>query len=732
MEPDEVLPHDMTGTSPVETGSARSLIIALVALGATAIATQIILIREFLSVFYGNELVIGIVLAAWMILTGVGAFLGTSADRFVVKRNAIPLTLLALGVVPMLTVFMLRFLRNIVFTAGSMIGIVQAFFSAVVLLAPFCCISGFSFALLTTAVSRQRGRNSIAAAYSWESLGSAGGGLLFSLILLPWLDTFQGLAVLLIIDAGLAWLLAFRSRAGFVRVLAALSLGAGILLVVFGNLDRSSRQFLFPGQTIAFFKDTPYGNLTVTRQSGQTNLFENSVLMFSTNDVTANEENVHYAMAQHPSPQRVLLIGGGISGTTEEILKYGVESLDYAEMNPWIISIGREFTNALNDSRLRVINDDGRKYVRTANRRYDAVLVNLPDPETVQLNRFYTIEFFEELKKVLTDSAVVSISLLPSAEYQGPEARSTSSVLYATLRRNFANVLVVPGARNYFLASDGNLDIRIGQLIEQRKVTTTYVNRFYLDDRMLEQRSAEIMRSFDKASPPNTDFEPISYYRQLSYWLSYFGISPGVWILLAVAAILLLIWRFSVVGVGMFVGGLVGVSLEIVLLLVFQTLSGSLYYMTGVVITAFMAGLAAGSWFARRFFPGAGIRMFVGIQLGVAAACVLLPSLFVGLREANFQSETMQAVFSLLAFLLAVLFGMEFAVASSLRRGTIASTTSELYGLDLAGSAFGALIISVYAIPLLGVKNVSMMLGLGSAAAATFCLLMRNRGLTRV
>jgi len=359
------------------------------------------------------------------------------------------------------------------------------------------------------------------------------------------------------------------------------------------------------------------------------------------------------------------------------------------------------------------------------------VLINLPDPETIQLNRFYTIEFFGALKRVLTDSAVVSISLLPAAEYQGPEARSTSSVLYATLRRTFANVLVVPGARNHFLASDGALDVRIGRLIEQRKVATTYVNRYYLDDRMLERRSAEIMQSFDSTAPINTDFEPVSYYRQLAYWLSYFGVSPGVWILLAAATILLLIWRFSVVGVGMFVGGLVGVSLEIILLLVFQTLAGSLYSMTGIVITAFMAGLAAGSWFARRFFPAAGMRTFAGIQLGVGAVCVLLPGLFMALREADIQSGGIQALFSLLAFLLAVLFGMEFAVASSVRGGTVASAVSELYGLDLAGSAFGALMISVYAIPLLGVTRVSILLGLVSAAAAMFCIIVKNPGYAR-
>jgi len=83
-------------------------------------------------------------------------------------------------------------------------------------------------------------------------------------------------------------------------------------------------------------------------------------------------------------------------------------------------------------------------FVRTTANRYDAAIINLPDPATAQLNRFYTLEFFGELKHVLNEGAVVSISLLPAAEYQGSEARRLSSILAMTLHHVFANVLIVP------------------------------------------------------------------------------------------------------------------------------------------------------------------------------------------------------------------------------------------------------------------------------------------------
>ena len=117
---------------------------------------------------------------------------------------------------------------------------------------------------------------------------------------------------------------------------------AGSILLTVGNLDLLTRRFLFPGQSIAFFRDTPYGNLTVTRQEEQISLFENGILLFSSNDIIAKEESVHFAMVQRQGPKDVLLIGGGISGAPAEVLKYGMARLDYAEKNPWILQIGRE------------------------------------------------------------------------------------------------------------------------------------------------------------------------------------------------------------------------------------------------------------------------------------------------------------------------------------------------------------------------------------------------------
>ncbi len=707
---------------PVSGGrDEKHLFVGGAALGLTAISTQIILLREILSVFYGNELIIGVVLADWMILTGAGALAARALARPGGRAATAPLLLITLAVLPPLTVVVLRCARNLVFTPGSMIGVVQASAGAFVLLAPFCLTSGFAFAYLAVTISRRQGSNRVGDVYAWESLGSAAGGLVFNILLIAFLTTFQALVVLAALELAVACFIARREGRPVLQLASILLLVAVIAAGVFVNADALTRSRLFPDQEILSVRDTPYGNLTVTRQAGQVNLYENSLLLTSSDDVTTDEESVHYALVQRSSPRRILLIGGGVAGTTREALKYRCERVDCVEINPWIISTVRQFVPIPDDPRVRIITEDARSYVAHTPERYDAVLVNLPDPGTAQLNRYATVEFFRQVRAIMNSGGVFATSLLPGAEYQGREARLLGSVVLSTLHKVFSNVLIVPGERNFFLASDSSLDIHIVRLIGASGVSTIYVNRYYLDDTLLEQRSNEITASLGGAGSVNTDFRPLAYFRQLQYWLSYFGFDAA-WILIAAVVIWCLgFWRAGPVGAGIMAGGTSASSAQVLLLVAFQTLCGSLYQMTGFLIVAFMAGLAAGAGPLKKLTTASGMRVFIGTQVGVAVACFLLWPLLSALHASDLPVGALEMIFACTGFVIAALVGFEFSTAAELFGSDPGAGASSLYGLDLLGSALGALVVSVYVLPQFGLVSVSLLAGLVSLAGAARC-----------
>ena len=76
---------------------------------------------------------------------------------------------------------------------------------------------------------------------------------------------------------------------------------------------------------------------------------------------------------------------GGVSGTAREILKYGVQAVDYVELDPLILALGERYLPAnLADRRIRVINTDGRLFVKQAPEKYDVAIIDVPAPATAQ------------------------------------------------------------------------------------------------------------------------------------------------------------------------------------------------------------------------------------------------------------------------------------------------------------------------------------------------------------
>jgi spermidine synthase len=605
-----------------------------------------------------------------------------------------------------------------------MVGIVPILWSSFILLVPYCILSGASFSLLASFKSRTERPGSIGSLYAWESVGSVAGGVLFSLVLFHFLNTLQSLAALMALDLAAAlFVVRERPTARIVTWGIAIVLLLPALLL---NVDMFTKRHLFPDQEVIFSSDTPYGSLTVTRQSEQENFYENNILLSSANDATGAEESVHYAMVQPASPRTVLMVSGAVMGAAREVLKYKVQRLDYVEVNPHLIELVRKYSPALSDRRVRVFNIDPRVFVREIQDRYDVVLLNVPEPSTIQMNRYYTLEFFEELKNRINPEGILSLALLPSTEYQSDEARSINSTMMNTLKAVFKTVLIVPGLRTYFLGSDAKLDIHIGNLVAHRGIDNSYVNQYYLDDEALAQRSILLQRSLMENAPLNTDFAPVSYYRQVTHWLSYFR--SNLWLVGAIVGLFLMFAavQMNAVTAGIFAGGFAASSIEVLLLVTFQVLYGYVYQALGLVVTIFMAGLFVGSFWRMRIIPGATIVQYAKIQIAVALYCFLLPVVLLMLQGFEGSATVVHGSIFLLTFVIAILVGMEFSVAGDLRRGQPQRVASELYGVDLIGSALGALLVAVVLIPMLGIVVASIVPGILSLSTALVALVRRK------
>ena len=711
----------MSGPDAIAAPSGRERLMVLLAIGALgvlAVMTQLALMREMLGVFSGNEMVLGIILGNWLLLTGLGAWLGKHAGRLGNQRRALVVSQLLVALLPLAQVFLLRALRNLVFGRGVMVGLAETVVSSFLVLLPFCVVSGAMLTLACALLASAEGPTGIGRVYVADSIGSIVGGVVFSFVLVRLFDHLGILYAPALLNLAVACALAlgFRSRAllGVAAILTAALVG----VMSFADADALSTRLQYPDQTILFRANSPYGKLVVSEASGQFNFIENGLPIISTENATQVEEPVHYAMIQRPDARRVLLIGGGVSGTAREILKYGVAEVTYVELDPLIIEAGRKYLSEnLADARIHVVNTDGRLFVKQTSQRYDMVIVDTPDPSTSQINRFYTAEFFGEVKHILTANGVLSFGLGRYENYVSKELGRMLASAHATVRRSFLHTLLIPGGRVFFLASDGDLHEDVAARIEQRRVPTRVVNQHYLNAMLTPDRTADLRRATAQAATVNTDFSPVLYYYHLMFWISQFGAKFGLLegVLLLVLAVYL--FRLRAVPLAIFASGFAGSALTVVLLLGFQILYGSVYRQLGIIVTLFMAGLAAGAFVMSRLFPRAQAGGLARLALAVALLSALLPVVLTMLSRTN-AAVVVQGAIWLLTLTLGGLIGLQFPLASRIESGGAAVTASRLYTADFIGACLGALLPSTLLIPLLGVPTVCLLTaGLNVVAA---------------
>ncbi len=692
------------------------LFLAVCALGVSSIITQLTLMREFLSAFSGNEMVYGIILGAWLLLVGLGARLGRRAEKLANPLAVLFAAQLIVAVAPIASIFALRTLRNVVFVRGASVGVTDTVLSCFVVLAPYCLITGYLLILSCRILTADKTSAGIGRVYFLDSIGEIAGGVLFSFVLIHMFGHFGILyipAILnLVLAACVAGMLKARMRAWLLVGTAAAAIAGPWL----ADIERVSAQLQYAGQNVVFRGNSPYGSLVVTESSGQYNFIQNGVPIMSSHNIIGAEESVHYAMAQRPEARRVLLISGGASGSARELLKYAGVRIDYVELDPLIIEVSRKYLPAcLDDPRIRTFNTDARILLQQTADKYDVVIVNVPDPSTSQLNRFYTAEFFAQAQRALGPRGVLCISAGRYRNYLSKELSELIGTAHRTLGTVFDNRLIVPGGRTFLLASDGQLNMDIAERLKAAGVRNAYVNANYLPGVISKQRIADVNRAIDPDGPINTDLHPIGYYQHLKYWLSRFRFSAGVMEAFLLVLLAVYVIRLRAVPLAVFTTGLAAASLEIVLLLGFQVLLGSLYHNIGLIVTMFMLGLSLGSLAMNRMVDRLGIRALAGLELALAIFAGLTPvllTLLAGMNDTEMMRTCGRIAVPAATLILGVLTGMEFPLAGKTSVDGLEPTASRLYAADLVGAAIGALLASTLLIPLIGVT------GLCAAACA--------------
>jgi len=682
-----------------------------VVLGFSTILAQLVIIREFLNVFEGNELIIGLIFCTWMILTAAGSaaarkigFAGTRHGMFLQIR----ILVLAEGLLPFLVIILLYQLESWLFPPGTEKGLTTILLFCFVLLLPGCFTGGMLFTHLAAGISEITGENRVSASYGWESLGSIVAGVGFSMGLAYLLTTFQLLGLLAVINVVTYLYLGKREESSLAASIVVVCLFA-VITVVSIHYENKIRSLHFRNQELVLWQDTPYGNISVTSTGGQYIIYSNSTLLLHTQNFYS-EEPVHFALLQHNEPRNVMIVSGGLQPMSAQALKYpSVRSVDYVEINPWLLRAEGLFSDTVPDLRVKVIIKDPREHIKRLKDSYDVIIVNAPDPSSAQLNRYFTREFFIEVKNALRDSGVLEISLSATGNYMNEEALELNGMIVETLRQVFRYVTVIAGERNYYLASDNPVGTDIAARVNAAGITNEYVNPYYLDDDLLRRRSEEILTQIRQyESRFNSDLSPLAYFIQIRHWIRKSGTSNITTVFIAsvlacLMVLLVFILRKRKVALGVFSSSFAGASAEFLLLFLFQVSFGYVYRMLGVIVACYMGGLMAGSMIRAGGNAKKLKHAYFLVQLVLIVLILAVPAFAYGVVGVNALPQVViQVMLFTLTATIAFATGLIFNMASKLQATDVRHTAGTLYGIDLAGAAAGTILTSVILLPVTG------------------------------
>ncbi len=711
-------------------GVRRAVTVAVAAAGFAALLAQVVLLRELLASSQGNELVLGIVLALWLLLVGLASALG---GRMVRRPERAARWLGRLLLLAPLLLFASLWLTR--WAGPSALGQTPSISVlvgvSVVALAPACLLGGLCFAWALAALP---GQGRAAGLYAAETLGSAVAGALFHFLLA---DRLSSSWIVLLAGAGCVAAslpLAFGRRwVGVTTGVAMVALSA----IACPALSTALATARFPGEHVLALRPSRYGLLAVVERGGQRVFFHDGELLFTSEDEIAAEESTHLPLLLHPNPRRLLLVGGGLGGGLVEALKHEPDRIDYVEMDPGVFPLAHRFADeatraALADPRVHAVAADARQWLRESVGRYDVIVINLPIPENALLARLLSRECFEDARRALAAGGILALATPGSDAYLDAGARQRHASLLAALDAVFPAVGVAPGGQTILWAAEKDVDARptvLAARLGQRGLHLAQVGKTWLFDRLLPFHARDYRRAVATALPiENRDFRPVVYLFGLIETLQRFS-QPVARSALVLARARWTPWVLLAAvlgGAAAFVGlrrgrpapafaveasGAAGMALQLVLLLAFQALRGSLYHAMGGLIAGFMAGMGVGALVAGRFLgrprvlaracagaAGAGLLTVLALELGRAfpgwsATLIILATIVVGASV-----------------------GAVYPVAVHVAK--LPNAASRLYAWDLAGASIAAAFVALVAIPLLGLAEVALLSAVLCAAAA--------------
>lgn len=166
--------------------------------------------------------------------------------------------------------------------------------------------------------------------------------------------------------------------------------------------DRQRYSAVSDFQRIEIFSTPEFGDVLV---------LDDRIMLTEKDEFIYHEMITHIPMAVNPNIKNVLVIGAGDGGTVRELTRYAsIENIDMVEIDRMVVDACKNYLGfvacALSDKRVHIYIDDGLRFVRGVENKYDLIIVDSTDPIGPGEGLF-TSEFYGNCYNALNSSGIL-------------------------------------------------------------------------------------------------------------------------------------------------------------------------------------------------------------------------------------------------------------------------------------------------------------------------------------
>jgi len=610
-------------------------------LGVISAVGQAVILREITSLFYGNEIFYGLGLGSWLLFVGLGSFLGI---KLKLKQKLLWLILIGIFfLVPGLIIF-LRLLVGEFVPFGELPNFSFALLILGTILFPLCFFLGALFSLGAL-------KKNVNLAYFWETVGFAFGGLLFTFAL---------------------------SKISF----------------PFGLEKR------FSGLTRVI--NSQYQQILISEKEGQKNYFLNGQLAFTNKESFESKQLVSLITPFVSKPQKILVISS--PNLANEVKKiFPQAEVFFLEIDRRLLNLEQE----LLDREIKPVPSDPRKFLAEESIFWNLIIFSPGNPQTLLANRYFTLECFKAVKNRLNPSGIFVLLFYLPTDYQSEEVVQFAGSIYQTLEKAFPNLkILAPEDQFLFLASKKEFEIF------QENIDSAFSDYFWYQFKNPQvKKIAEKLKT--TPAKINRDFSPAAFFYSQLFWQTIFSFKIPRLISKFVSFLPLLVvggwiilflksrknFRLGLLAAS---SSFILLSLEILLVFLFQIKIGYLYRQISLIFASVLLGIGTGVALIEnlKFLPAG--RQGKIEKVYFFGYFLIFGALFILGGQSVFWFLT--------AFFLGLVGGGIFAKVNRQYLKTN-KNPGYIYAFDLFGGVFGAILASSFLFPVLGILGMMLFLG---------------------